>query len=132
MADFGNFYYYSFNRQSSIFNNKEYIMTISKKIASMITRSSWIRKMFEEGARLKAEHGADRVYDFSLGNPNLQPPEEFRKVLIDIANASGTGDHAYMPNIGYPHVRKAVADYLATELPILLSTIFTQTTTAES
>ncbi len=90
-------------------------MTISKKIASMITRSSWIRKMFEEGARLKAEHGADRVYDFSLGNPNVQPPEEFRKVLIDIANASGTGDHAYMPNIGYPHVRKAVADYLASE-----------------
>ena len=71
--------------------------------------------MFEEGARLKAEHGADRVYDFSLGNPNLQHPEEFRKVLIDIANASGTGDHAYMPNIGYPHVRKAVADYLAAE-----------------
>ena len=90
-------------------------MTIAKKIETMMSRSSWIRKMFEEGARLKAEHGADRVYDFSLGNPNLQPPEEFRKVLIDIANASGTGDHAYMPNIGYPHVRKAVADYVAAE-----------------
>ena len=90
-------------------------MTIAKKIKTMMSRSSWIRKMFEEGARLKAEHGADRVYDFSLGNPNLQPPEEFRKVLIDIANASGTGDHAYMPNIGYPHVRKAIADYLAAE-----------------
>jgi aspartate aminotransferase len=120
MADLGNFYYYSFNRQSSIDNlqssiTRGYIMTIAKKVETMMSRSSWIRKMFEEGARLKAEHGADRVYDFSLGNPNLQPPEEFRKVLIDIANASGTGDHAYMPNIGYPHVRKAVADYLAAE-----------------
>ena len=96
-------------------------MTIAKKIETMMSRSSWIRKMFEEGARLKAEHGADRVYDFSLGNPNLQPPEEFRKVLIDTVNMSGPGDHAYMPNIGYPHVRKAVADYLATEQQVNIS-----------
>ena len=90
-------------------------MALSKKVETILSKSSWIRKMFEEGARLKAEHGADRVYDFSLGNPNLQPPEEFRKVLIDTVNTPGTGDHAYMPNIGYPHVRKAVADYLAEE-----------------
>ena len=90
-------------------------MTIAKKIEIMLSKSSWIRKMFEEGARLKAKHGADGVYDFSLGNPNLQPPEEFRKVLIHTVNASGTGDHAYMPNTGYPHVRKAVADYLSAE-----------------
>ena len=96
-------------------------MTIAKKIKTMMSRSSWIRKMFEEGARLKAEHGADRVYDFSLGNPNLQPPEEFRKVLIDTVNMSGPGDHAYMPNIGYLHVRKAVADYLATEQQVNIS-----------
>lgn len=90
-------------------------MTIAKKIETMLSKSSWIRKMFEEGARLKAEYGADRIFDFSLGNPNLQPPEDFRKVLIDTANASGTGHHAYMPNIGYPNVRKAVADYLSVE-----------------
>ncbi len=90
-------------------------MTISKKIASMITKSSWIRKMFEEGARLRAEHGADNVFDFSLGNPNLKPPEEFRKALIEVANASGGRDHAYMPNTGYPYVRKSVADYLSAE-----------------
>jgi aspartate aminotransferase len=91
-------------------------MTISKKIASMITRSSWIRKMFEEGVRLRAEHGADNVFDFSLGNPNLKPPEEFRKALVEVVNASGgRGDHAYMPNTGYPYVRKSVADYLSAE-----------------
>lgn len=90
-------------------------MTIAKKIETMMSRASWIRKMFEEGARLKAEHGADNVFDFSLGNPNLKPPEEFRKALIEAASASGDRDHAYMPNTGYPHVRKSVADYLSAE-----------------
>lgn len=77
--------------------------------------SSWIRKMFEEGARLKAEHGAENVYDFSLGNPNLEPPEKFRAALKDAAASSDPGVHAYMPNTGYPHVRKSVADYLCDE-----------------
>jgi aspartate aminotransferase len=71
--------------------------------------------MFEEGARLKAEHGAKNVFDFSLGNPNVQPPEKFRKVLLDTVKSLGFGDHAYMPNTGYPHVRKAVANYLSVE-----------------
>ena len=58
-------------------------MTIAKKIETMIEKSSWIRKMFEEGTRLKAEHGAQNVFDFSLGNPNLPPPEKFNQVLRD-------------------------------------------------
>jgi aspartate aminotransferase len=90
-------------------------MSIAKHIESIITKSSWIRKMFEEGARLKAEHGAKNVFDFSLGNPNVQPPEKFRKVLADTVNSLGYGDHAYMSNTGYPHVRKAVANYLSGE-----------------
>jgi len=71
--------------------------------------------MFEEGARLKAEHGAENVYDFSLGNPNLEPPEKFRAALEDAAASSDSGVHGYMPNAGYPHVRKSVADYLCGE-----------------
>jgi len=90
-------------------------MSIAKKIEIMLSRSSWIRKMFEEGARLKAEYGQESVYDFSLGNPNLKPPEEFRKVLIDTVNMAEPGSHAYMANIGYPHVREAVAGYLSKE-----------------
>ena len=90
-------------------------MTIAKHIQTIISGSSWIRKMFEEGARLKAEHGAENVYDFSLGNPNLEPPEKFRAALKDAAASSGPGVHAYMPNTGYPHVRKSVADYLCDE-----------------
>lgn len=71
--------------------------------------------MFEEGARLKAEHGADSVYDFSLGNPNLEPPEKFKTALKDAVMTSGMGSHGYMPNTGYPHVRESVAEYLCEE-----------------
>jgi aspartate aminotransferase len=90
-------------------------MSVAKNIENIISKSSWIRKMFEEGARLKAEHGAKNVFDFSLGNPNVQPPEKFRKTLLDTVKSLGSGDHAYMPNTGYPHVRKAVAKYLSSE-----------------
>lgn len=96
-------------------------MTIAKKIESVLEKSSWIRKMFEEGARLKAEHGADKVFDFSLGNPNLDPPESFRTALKDTVEVYTPGDHAYMPNVGYPHVRKAVAEYLSGEHPVQIS-----------
>jgi aspartate aminotransferase len=90
-------------------------MTVAAKVQSFLERASWIRKMFEEGAQLKAKHGVENVYDFSLGNPNLEPPARFKEVLVDVARASGGGHHSYMPNIGYPSVRQAVAEYLSTE-----------------
>jgi aspartate aminotransferase len=90
-------------------------MTIAKKIEATLSESSWIRKMFEEGARLRAKHGAGNVYDFSLGNPNLKPPENFRNSLIDIANSTVKGNHAYMPNVGFPYVRKSVAACVSVE-----------------
>ena len=90
-------------------------MTTAKYIAEAISKSSWIRKMFEEGARLKALHGADKVFDFSLGNPNLAPPEKFYAVLKELVASESRGIHGYMPNIGYPFVRRAVADYLSEE-----------------
>lgn len=90
-------------------------MTIAKKIEAALSKSSWIRKMFEEGALLRAKHGAGNVYDFSLGNPNLKPPESFRDSLIDTANSFVKGNHAYMPNVGFPYVRKSVAAYVSKE-----------------
>jgi aspartate aminotransferase len=89
-------------------------MTIAKKIETFINRSSWIRKMFEEGGRLKAQHGAANVFDFSLGNPNISAPECFDKTLAETA-CSCSGEHGYMPNTGYPHVRRAVARYVTEE-----------------
>ncbi|MEJ2429967.1 MAG: pyridoxal phosphate-dependent aminotransferase [Deltaproteobacteria bacterium] len=90
-------------------------MALAVKIQDAIERSSWIRKMFEEGARLKALHGSDRVYDFSLGNPDLEPPEKFRQVLSSLTAESPTGAHGYMPNAGYEETRAAVADYVNQE-----------------
>jgi len=96
-------------------------MTISKKIDTILSKSSWIRKMFEEGSRLKAVHGAGNVYDFSLGNPNLQPPEKFKVALVEAVNKIGHGDHAYMPNTGYPQVCESVANYLTEEQGIAVA-----------
>lgn len=75
--------------------------------------SSWIRRMFEEGARLKAQHGEENVFDFSLGNPVVEPPDEVRRALVAAAAETSPGAHRYMPNAGYPAVREAVARHLA-------------------
>ena len=75
-------------------------------------RASWIRKMFEQGAQLKAEHGADNVCDFSLGNPDLVPPAAFQDALEKIASDRSPGAHAYMPNAGYPQVRQEIARHV--------------------
>ncbi len=77
--------------------------------------SSWIRKMFEEGSQMKAQFGAENVFDFSLGNPDLPPPPQFVQVLADLVQNERPGCHAYMPNSGWPEVREAVAARLAQE-----------------
>ena len=87
-------------------------MPIAEKMTKMLEGMEMVKKMFEEGARLKAEHGADNVFDFSLGNPDVPPPAEFKKVLRDLVNNESLG-HGYTPNAGFPHVRQAVADYLS-------------------
>ncbi len=84
-------------------------MAIAKKIDGFISQSSFIRKMFEEGVRLKERYGAENVFDFSLGNPNLDPPEAFKEWLQQLVSAEIPGKHMYMPNAGYPDTRAAVA-----------------------
>jgi aspartate aminotransferase len=87
-------------------------MSISVKIRDSIQKSSWIRKMFEEGNARKAKYGPENVFDFSLGNPNLEPPECFKDVLKSLIHESDPGQHGYMPNAGFLETRQAVADYL--------------------
>jgi len=86
-------------------------MPIAEKMIKMVEGSMMIRRMFEEGARLKVEHGPENVFDFSLGNPDVPPPPEFTKVLRDMVNDDALY-HGYTPNAGYPQVRQALADYL--------------------
>ncbi len=88
-------------------------MPISSKVKTALERGSWIRKMFEEGDRLKAELGADNVYDFSLGNPFGEPPEEFLNELRRLINDPTPGMHRYMPNAGFTETREAIAKVLA-------------------
>ena len=88
-------------------------MTIAKKIKASISQSSMIRKMFDEGILLKKKHGADKVYDFSLGNPNVEQPEEFKRELINLASEIIHLKHGYTPNAGYPDTRKAIAQKIS-------------------
>ncbi len=90
-------------------------MTISKRIENILSKSSGIRKMFEEGARLKAKHGTENVYDFSLGNPNIKPPHLFYESLDHVLKDKDTLNHSYMQNNGYANVRKSVAEYISKE-----------------
>ncbi len=85
-------------------------MAIARKIKASFSKSSMIRKMFEEGAILKKKYGADKVYDFSLGNPNIEPPEEFKKELINLAAEVIPQKHGYAPNAGFLETRQAIAD----------------------
>lgn len=89
-------------------------MPIAEKMVKMVEGMKMVKQMFEEGARLKAEHGTENVFDFSLGNPDVPPPPEFKKVLTDLVS-DDLLYHGYTPNPGYPHVRQAVADYLSKE-----------------
>ncbi|MDY0384686.1 pyridoxal phosphate-dependent aminotransferase [Trichlorobacter sp.] len=88
-------------------------MAIATKIAGHISRSSWIRKMFEEGAKLRQQYGDDNVYDFTLGNPDVEPPAAFGEALRQLANHPLPGMHRYMNNAGYPETRSAVAAKLS-------------------
>jgi aspartate aminotransferase len=65
--------------------------------------------MFEEGALLKKQHGADKVFDFSIGNPDLEPPPAFHRVFLKLADEDKKGSHGYMSNAGFPEVREALA-----------------------
>lgn len=93
-------------------------MAISNGVRESMQNSSWVRAMFETGIRLKKEHGADKVFDFSLGNPDLDPPAKFHEAIRGILDADMPGRHGYMPNGGYPDVRASVAAYVSGEYGI--------------
>jgi aspartate aminotransferase len=88
-------------------------MSVGKSVTEMMSGSSWIRRMFEHGVRLKEELGADRVADLSLGNPVLEPPPEVLERLRRLAADGAPGMHRYMPNAGFVSTRAAVAAHLA-------------------
>jgi len=86
-------------------------MPIADKMVGIVKSASMIRKMFEEGIRMREQFGADNVFDFSLGNPDVPPPPVVKETVMALINDAATS-HGYMPNAGYPWVRQAIADYL--------------------
>ena len=94
-------------------------MIVSRDVSDNLSKASWIRRMFEEGARLKAERGADKVFDFTLGNPEIEPPPAVLAAARKVLESDAPHLHAYMPNAGHPKVREAVAKRVgaATGLP---------------
>lgn len=90
-------------------------MAISEKVKNALEGASWVRRMFEQGEELKKLYGEENVYDFSLGNPNLEPPASLKKALKALADQPIVGMHRYMPNNGYVETRRAIAEYLSEE-----------------
>lgn len=82
---------------------------VSDKIIDSLGKSSWIRAMFEEGAKLRKIVGEDNVYDFSLGNPDIEPPKAVKEALKKVVLSDVPKMHGYMSNAGYPEVRAAIA-----------------------
>ena len=91
---------------------------VSQYIREAMERSSWIRRMFEVGQEMKRKYGVENVYDLTLGNPMLEPPDKFFETLAMLSVNTSSGRHRYMSNAGFEDVRKSGSDrvYLALEL----------------
>ena len=96
-------------------------MSISKKIHKFIEEGGWIRKMFESGIILKEQYGSENVFDLSLGNPVIEPPQEFHEALLKLASNPRPGMHRYMPNAGYQNTRDVIANSIAKESKVNLT-----------
>ena len=90
-------------------------MAVAQEIKARMEAGSWIRRIFEEGAALQQKYGPENVFDLSIGNPVLDPPQRFYDELRALADDPLPGMHRYMPNAGYPETRTQVANQLSVE-----------------
>ncbi len=90
-------------------------MAVAQKVKSRMAEGSWIRRIFEVGAALQQKYGPENVFDLSIGNPVLDPPQRFYDEIKRIADDPLPGMHRYMPNAGYPETRASVANQLSEE-----------------
>ena len=89
---------------------------LTPAIKAHLGNSSWIRRMFEAGIELKKKYGAENVFDYSLGNPDIPAPEVVKTAMTDLAeHALDPFAFGYMPNAGLPEVRAALAAKLGKE-----------------
>ena len=89
---------------------------LTDEVKGFLSNSSMIRRMFEAGIELKKQYGADKVYDFSLGNPDLPPPPEIKAAMTELAAVSDQPfAFGYMPNAGENSAREALAKLVSKE-----------------
>lgn len=86
---------------------------ISDRMQNLVANSSTIRAMFEEGKKLAKLYGSDNVYDYSLGNPNVLPPDAIKQAIFEILESENPNvTHGYMNNSGYEEVRTDIAHFI--------------------
>ncbi|MEI6131932.1 MAG: pyridoxal phosphate-dependent aminotransferase [Bacillota bacterium] len=97
----------------------------SNEVVSNLGKSSVVRAMFEEGTRLKQIYGEKNVYDFSIGNPDVEPPKKVKAILQEFSCDTEKGKHKYMSNAGYLETRKAIANSISNShnIPITFENI---------
>ncbi|MFC1913158.1 pyridoxal phosphate-dependent aminotransferase [Chloroflexota bacterium] len=93
-------------------------MSISSRVQQNLAQGGWIKKMFDEGIILKQQYGDENVFDFTLGNPVMEPPDEFHRELRKLAENPRPGMHRYMQIPGYAETREAVAEQLSLDTGI--------------
>lgn len=95
---------------------------ISAKMEALVKNGSAIRAMFEDGKIMSERYGRENIFDFSLGNPSIAPPESVKKAIINIVNTEPeTLIHGYMSNSGYDEVRSLIASKLNKKYGLNLS-----------
>jgi aspartate aminotransferase len=105
------------------YSKERLVIMIARKMQEQVQNSSVIRAMFEEGKRLAEIYGAENVFDFSLGNPNVEAPEEVKKAILEVVNEyDAMSVHGYMNNSGYEEVRAVIAKSINHRF----GTVFTQ------
>lgn len=88
---------------------------ISKEFLDMLSQKSVIREIFAYGSERAKEIGYENVFDYSLGNPSVPTPVEFKEKIIEILQENDPmAVHGYSPTLGIPSVRQAVAESLNT------------------
>jgi len=98
------------------------MQVISSAVQKQMESASWIRRMFEKGIEMKQQLGADKVFDFSLGNPDIPPPARAREALLAITeNAVKPMGLGYCPNAGLPVFREALASWLTKQQQVELA-----------
>ena len=86
---------------------------IAKKMLKYVENSSVIRAMFEEGKKMAAIYGAENVYDFSLGNPSVEPPKAVKETILSLLEEETPNVlHGYMNISGYEEVRASIAEHI--------------------